>query len=83
MEESETISNDVLSLTTLLPDPVNPPKRADLLSLKLRLASVLSPEAGQLYWNTLIDFITGKINRQELGNVMNLVLGIQGEAGKF
>ena len=65
---------------TLLPSAEATAKRADLLSLKVRLATLLSAEAGQLYWNTLVKFCTGKINRQELGIVLEKVLGADREA---
>ncbi|KAK4701359.1 transcriptional coactivator HFI1/ADA1, partial [Phenoliferia sp. Uapishka_3] len=68
------------SLPALLPSPANPPKRADLLTLKLRLAALLPPEEGRHYWDTLVAFLTGKINRDELGSVITRVLGVKGEA---
>lgn len=70
------------TLPALLPSPANPPKRADLLSLKLRLAALLPPDEGRLYWAALVEFLTGKINRDELGSVITRVLGVKGEAGK-
>ncbi|KAL8284275.1 hypothetical protein RQP46_005024 [Phenoliferia psychrophenolica] len=68
------------TLPALLPSPANPPKRADLLSLKLRLAALLPPDDGRLYWAALVEFLTGKINRDELGAVITRVLGVKGEA---
>lgn len=70
------------SLPALLPSPTDAPKRADLLSLKLRLAALLPPDEGRLYWLALVDFLTGKINRDELGAVITRVLGVKGEAGQ-
>ena len=72
---------EIPPLPSFLPNPAEPPARADLVSLKLRLAALLPPESGQLYWTALVEFVTGKINRQELGTVMNRVLGTKGEAG--
>lgn len=88
MEELEIIPEASTSqiptpLPKLLPDPLNAPKRADLLNLKLKLASLLSPEDGLLYWNNLVKFLTGKINREELGLILKLVLGENAEAGKY
>ncbi|KAI5476373.1 hypothetical protein MNV49_007822 [Pseudohyphozyma bogoriensis] len=69
------------TLVELLPPALNPPRqRADLLKLKARLASLLPPEEGQEYWAALVGFITGKINRHELGSIMDRVLGTKGEA---
>lgn len=70
------------SLKDLLPSPDNQARRADLLALKLRLAALLPPADGERYWAALVDFMTGKINRSELGKVMNRVLGTSGEAGQ-
>lgn len=67
------------SLPSLLPSTAA--KRADLVALKTRLASLLPPQDGHLYWNALVDFFQGKINRQELGQVVKRVLGTTGEAG--
>lgn len=68
-------------LTSLLPSATNPPKRADLLSLKSRLAALLPPQSGHVYWTALVGFLAGKINRDELGTVIKRVLGVEGEGG--
>lgn len=65
---------------SLLPSPSSTAKRADLLSLKVRLATLLAPEEGQLYWSTLVKFLTGRINREELGIVLEKVLGSDRDA---
>ncbi|GAA5944589.1 TADA1 family protein [Sporobolomyces koalae] len=79
-----------LSLPDLLPSPTQPPpKRADLISIKQRLALLFStsntiattaaagggaggpnPEGGEVYWNSLTEFLLGKITRIELGEVL-------------
>ena len=64
----------------LLPPPNATAKRADLLSLKVRLATILPPEEGQLYWATLVKFCSGKINREELGIVLDKVMKHDREA---
>jgi len=71
------------TLLSLIPssDPLNLRQRADVLSIKGRLAALLPPEQGQEYWIALVEFMTGRINRQELGVVMRRVLGTRGEAG--
>lgn len=67
------------SLVTYLPpvshNGVEQPKRADLLSLKSRLAALLPLESGHLYWAALVDFLGGRLNREELGEVLGRVLG--------
>jgi hypothetical protein len=81
---SSTMTTTPPPLLSLLPDPKYPsPRRADLLSIKLKLAALLPPDEGQEYWQALVDFVTGKINRIELGNVMKRCLGTSGEASKF
>lgn len=52
-----------LSLPTVLPS--NPARRADTLALKQRLADLLPEEDGLVYWKLLVDFMTGKICREE------------------
>ncbi|GAA5992483.1 hypothetical protein JCM5350_003491 [Sporobolomyces pararoseus] len=63
-----------LSLPSLLPSAAHhpPPKRADLISLKQRLAQLLAPhpELGELYWTGLTEFVLGKITRSELGEIL-------------
>ncbi|GAA5912735.1 Hfi1p [Sporobolomyces salmoneus] len=64
-----------LSLPALLPSSTqnhSPPKRADLISIKQRLAQLLAPrpDLGELYWSGLTEFILGKITRAELGEVL-------------
>lgn len=60
-------------LASLLPVPGS--KRADLLGLKLKLATALAPEQGKTYWTALVAFCTGRLNRDELGLVLSAVLG--------
>ncbi|KAM0755939.1 hypothetical protein T439DRAFT_320637 [Meredithblackwellia eburnea MCA 4105] len=69
-----------VTLAGLLPTLENQPKRADILSLKLRLAALLPPDHGQQYWVALVDFVTGKINRDELAIVMKRTIGHYSEA---
>jgi hypothetical protein len=45
--------------------PTTPGKRADTLAIKEALAQYLSPQDGRLYWAALVDFLTGKITREE------------------
>ncbi|KAM0790739.1 hypothetical protein ACM66B_004594 [Microbotryomycetes sp. NB124-2] len=54
--------------------------RADVVSLKLEMASLLSPADGQLYWQAMTGFMTGRINRRELDHVLHKTLGYSGEA---
>ncbi|GAA5897257.1 hypothetical protein JCM5296_000983 [Sporobolomyces johnsonii] len=64
-------SSQPVTLPSLLPSPSSPPpKRADVVSLKLRLAALLPTHAGQAYWNALTEFVLGRINRVELGEVL-------------
>ena len=82
MEEPVSSSESIPPLPSLLPPRDHGPKRADVLSLKLRLAGLLPPDDGQQYWAGLVEFMTGKINREELGIVIKRVLGTKGEAGQ-
>ncbi|GAA6012184.1 hypothetical protein JCM10207_002751 [Rhodosporidiobolus poonsookiae] len=60
-----------LTVPSLLPSPsAPPPKRADVVSLKLRLAGLLSPARGELYWTALGEFVLGRITRGELDEAM-------------
>ena len=68
-------------LPSLLPQPDHAQKRADVLALKLRLAALLPPAEGQRYWSSLVGFMQGKINRDELGQQIKRTLGEKGEAG--
>ncbi|SCZ89496.1 BZ3500_MvSof-1268-A1-R1_Chr1-1g01218 [Microbotryum saponariae] len=61
--------------------PPTVPKRADLLSLKLKLADLLPPHLGQLYWTSLVEFMSGQINRDELQGVFERVFG-KGKPGE-
>ncbi|GAA5993106.1 hypothetical protein JCM10908_003108 [Rhodotorula pacifica] len=64
------------SVPSLLPSPTSPPaRRTDLVSLKLRLAELLTPEQGTLYWNGLAEFFTGRINRNEWDDIMKKAFG--------
>ncbi|GAA5968640.1 hypothetical protein JCM21900_006410 [Sporobolomyces salmonicolor] len=64
-------SSQPITLPSLLPSPLSPPpKRADVVSLKLRLAALLPTHAGQAYWSAFTDFVLGRINRIELGEVL-------------
>ncbi|GAA5867127.1 hypothetical protein JCM3774_004403 [Rhodotorula dairenensis] len=66
----------VVSVPALLPSPTSPPRRrTDLVSLKLRLAELLTPDQGQLYWSGLADFFAGRINRNEWDEVMHRAFG--------
>ncbi|KAG0663719.1 hypothetical protein C6P46_002288 [Rhodotorula mucilaginosa] len=66
----------VVSVPSLLPSPTSPPsRRTDLVSLKLRLAELLTPEQGTLYWSGLADFFTGRINRNEWDDIMKRAFG--------
>lgn len=66
----------VVSVPALLPSPTSPPsRRTDLVSLKLRLAELLTPEQGTLYWSGLADFFTGRINRNEWDDIMKRAFG--------
>ena len=76
MEEPVSSSESIPPLPSLLPPRDHGPKRADVLSLKLRLAGLLPPDDGQQYWAGLVEFMTGKINREELGIVIKRVLGV-------
>lgn len=65
-----------VSVPALLPSPTSPPsRRTDLVSLKLRLAELLTPEQGTLYWSGLADFFTGRINRNEWDEIMKRAFG--------
>lgn len=48
---------------------LKPKRRADLITLKQRLAQLLSKETRETYWQGLTDYLLGKINRYELGQV--------------
>ncbi|GAA6043858.1 hypothetical protein JCM8097_001191 [Rhodosporidiobolus ruineniae] len=62
----------VLTLPALLPSPSSPPpKRADVVSLKLRLAALLAPGKAQLYWAALGEFMVGRVTRSELDEAMS------------
>ncbi|GAA97988.1 uncharacterized protein L969DRAFT_84527 [Mixia osmundae IAM 14324] len=50
--------------TGLFPPSVDQ-KRADTLGIKDRLASLLPPDQGLVYWTSLVDFLTGKLSRDE------------------
>lgn len=64
------------SLPSLLPAPAAPPaKRTNLVELKLRLAELLTPEQGAVYWAGLGDFVCGRINRQEWDEVLKRAFG--------
>ncbi|GAA6057885.1 hypothetical protein JCM3770_001816 [Rhodotorula araucariae] len=64
------------SIAALLPAPAHPPpKRTDTVALKLRLAELLDPDHGQLYWTGLADFVVGRINRHEWDEVMRRAFG--------
>lgn len=66
----------VVSVPALLPSPSCPPaRRTDLVSLKLQLAELLTPEQGLAYWSGLADFFTGRINRNEWDDVMKRAFG--------
>ena len=66
----------VVSVPSLLPSPTSPPsRRIDLVSLKLRLAGLLTPEQGTLYWSGLADFFTGRINRNEWDDILKKAFG--------
>ncbi|BGP42138.1 hypothetical protein JCM10449v2_006141 [Rhodotorula kratochvilovae] len=66
----------VASVAALLPSPAHPPaKRTDTVALKLRLAELLDPDHGQLYWSGLADFVVGRINRTEWDDVMRRAFG--------
>ena len=72
-----------LAISSLLPQPPNN-TRADLLSLKQRLATLLPQEQGKLYWTSLGQFVTGKINREEWGRILKGVMsGLEGEGGEL
>ncbi|SCV71357.1 BQ2448_2945 [Microbotryum intermedium] len=62
-----------VSTSTQTPAAATVPKRADLLSLKLKLADLLPPHLGQLYWTSLVEFMCGQINRDELQAVFERV----------
>ncbi|GAA5969594.1 hypothetical protein JCM11641_008171 [Rhodosporidiobolus odoratus] len=68
--------HEPVSVASLLPSPSSPPpKRADLISIKLRLAALLSPSKGQAYWNALQEFMLGRITREELDEVIENSFG--------
>lgn len=48
-------------------------RRQDVLLLKQKLADALG-DNGPLYWQSLGDFVTGKLNRQEFDFYANLYL---------
>ncbi|KAK4052345.1 hypothetical protein OIV83_002147 [Microbotryomycetes sp. JL201] len=65
-----------------MPPDNHPPasSRADVVSLKLQMASLLPPADGQLYWQAMTGFMTGRINRRELDHVLHKTLGPSGPA---
>lgn len=69
-------------LPSLLPSADDTQKRADVLAIKLRLAALLPPAEGRRYWSSLVEFMQGKINRDELGQQIKRTLGEKGEAGE-
>lgn len=82
MEEAGLSTQLVPPLPSLLPPPEDGTKRADVLAIKLRLAALLPPGEGHRYWSSLVGFMQGKINREELGAQIKATLGVKGEAGK-
>ncbi|GAA5837459.1 hypothetical protein JCM11251_002112 [Rhodosporidiobolus azoricus] len=80
-----THPNLPLTVPSLLPSPSSPPpKRADVVSLKLRLAALLPPNKGELYWNALCEFVQGRVTRGELDEAMGKAFGRRrGEAVKL
>ncbi|BGP18485.1 hypothetical protein JCM10213_001199 [Rhodosporidiobolus nylandii] len=65
-----------LTVPSLLPSPsAPPPKRADVVALKLRLAALLPPHKGEAYWSALGEFMLGRITRGELEEVMATAFG--------
>jgi hypothetical protein len=55
--------------------------RADTLGIKARMVEVLPREQGELYWEALGSFLTGKSTREEFELSTGSVL--QGEMGLF
>jgi len=66
----------ITSIAALLPAPAHPPpKRTDTVALKLRLAELLDPDHGHLYWTGLGDFVAARINRTEWDDVLRRAFG--------
>ncbi|GAA5916845.1 hypothetical protein JCM8208_007002, partial [Rhodotorula glutinis] len=66
----------ITSIASLLPAPAHPPpKRTDTVALKLRLAELLDPDHGHLYWTGLGDFVAARINRVEWDDVLRRAFG--------
>jgi len=57
-------------LSDLLPPAQGDPKRAHVVSVKSQLAGLLEPEDGEEYWEGLMGFLSGKLNRDELGQII-------------
>ena len=58
----------IAPLTAAYPLPFPPPataKRANTLLLKHKLADLLTPEQGEVYWSLLCNLLTAKITREE------------------
>ncbi|GAA5856803.1 hypothetical protein JCM9279_002021 [Rhodotorula babjevae] len=69
-------SSAITSIAALLPAPAHPPpKRTDTVALKLRLAELLDPDHGHLYWTGLGDFVAARINRNEWDDVLRRAFG--------
>ncbi|KPV73749.1 uncharacterized protein RHOBADRAFT_54934 [Rhodotorula graminis WP1] len=69
-------STAITSIAALLPAPAHPPpKRTDTVALKLRLAELLDPDHGHLYWTGLGDFVAARINRAEWDDVLRRAFG--------
>ncbi|GAA6025497.1 hypothetical protein JCM11491_002840 [Sporobolomyces phaffii] len=67
------VARAVATVSSLLPSSsTTTAKRADLIALKQRLASILSvrPDLGPAYWSGLTSFLVGKTTRGEFGDVL-------------
>lgn len=69
-------------LSSLLPPVQGDPKRGHVVSIKSRLAGLLEPEDGAEYWQGLMGFVSGKLNRDELGTIIKRRLEPVPGAGK-
>lgn len=74
MSQSGTPLPEPVLLSDWLPTAQQDPKRAHAVQLKQRLAGLLGPEEGEEYWIGLMEFVSGKINRDELSLIIARIL---------
>ncbi|KAI9319709.1 transcriptional regulator of RNA polII, SAGA, subunit-domain-containing protein [Dichotomocladium elegans] len=72
-EKTSTARRDRSHFKGKFPGFMTPTQRQDVLAIKQQLADALG-ENGPLYWDSLKDFVAGKLNRQEFDFYANLYL---------